>query len=84
MHKDKIDETIKQIEFKFQALSKGIKKVEPWLVVYEMISPDTKKAFEKSGIVVQDDFRSIIAEHRCFDGTRAETQKILDWQFRAA
>jgi hypothetical protein len=83
VHKDTIDATIKQIKRKLQALStsKQKVKVESWLVVYETVSTDTKKAFEKSGIFVQDNFKGVIANHRCFSGTRTELMKILDWRF---
>ena len=84
IHKDTIDATIKQIKRKLQALStsKQKVKVESWLVVYETVSTDTKKAFEKSGIFVQDNFKGVITNHRCFSGTRTELMKILDWRFQ--
>jgi hypothetical protein len=46
-----------------------------------MIPADTKMAFEKNEIFVRDNFKSVIAEQRCFDSTRKETLEILDWQF---
>ena len=82
MHQDTIDDTINQINRKSRALSKENQRVEAWLVVYGMIPADTKMAFEKKGIFVRDNFKSVIAEQRCFEGTRKETLEILDWQFR--
>jgi hypothetical protein len=82
MHQDTIDDTISQINRKSRALSKENQRVEAWLVVYGMIPADTKMAFEKKGIFVRDNFKSVIAEQRCFDSTRKETLEILDWQFR--
>jgi hypothetical protein len=82
MHQDTIDDTINQINRKSRAFSKENQRVEAWLVVYGMIPADTKMAFEKNGIFVRDNFKSVIAEQRCFDSTRKETLEILDWQFR--
>lgn len=82
VHQDTIDDTIDQINRKSIALSKENRKVEAWLIVYGMIPADTKMAFEKKGIFVRDNFKSVIVEQRCFDGTRKDTLEILDWQFR--
>jgi len=81
-HQDTIDATINQINRKSRALSKNNQRIEAWLVVYGMVPAETKMIFEKNGIFVRDNFRSVIAEQRCFDSTRKETLEILDWQFR--
>lgn len=82
VHQDTIDATIEQIIRKSNILTRENWKVYAWLVVYGMIPADTKVAFEKKGISVLDNFRNIIVEQRCFDGTRKELLEILDWQFQ--
>ncbi len=82
LHQDTIDNMVNQIRRKVMALSRDNQKIEARLVVYGPIPANTKKVFEKEGIFVTDDFRSIITENRCFDGTRKETLEVLDWQFQ--
>jgi hypothetical protein len=84
IHQDTIDDTINQINRKSRALSKENQKLQAWLVVYGMIPTDAKMAFEKNGIFIRDNFKSVIAEQRCFDSARKETLEILDWQFRTS
>ena len=82
MHKDKINETITQIKRKSQSLSKYRTEVQATLIVYAMIPAEIKTVFEKNGVLVLDDFRSVIIRQRSFDDTRQETLDILDWQFQ--
>jgi hypothetical protein len=82
IHQDTIGDTINQIKRKSRALSSDNQKIEAWLVVYGMIPPHTRMAFEKNGISVLDNFRAVTAKERCFHRTRKENLEILDWQFR--
>jgi hypothetical protein len=83
IHQDTIKNTIEQITRKSIALSKATRRVKSWLVVYDMVSTRTKRHFEKKGIIVQDNFRAVILEDKCFEGTREETLQLLDWKFRS-
>ena len=82
LHQDTIDNTLSQVRRKVSALRSDNQKIEARLVVYGPVPADTKKAFEQEGISVTDNFRNIVAENRCFNGTRKETLEVLDWQFR--
>jgi len=83
MHEAEVKETLEQVKRKSKALSSAYKKVDSWLVVYGPIPPDVRAAFEKNGISVQDDFRSVIEAEKCFEGRRRKTLELLDWRFRS-
>ena len=82
IHKDKINDTINQIKRKLQSLSKNRTRIQATLIVYAMIPAEIKKVFENNGVLVIDDFKSVIIKQRSFDGTRQETLDVLDWQFQ--